>query len=251
MENEFENSQVSRQIDWINCAKFLAILAVLIDHTNRVLYYNQHIALASYYSVSLFILISGYLSFGSNIRHNRSYGGTVIKSCKKITLAYLLASLIYCLLACHVFDFQTYLNAIIHFNASSPFYYVLLYIQLMIANKAIYQLLVYSKRYKKVYEIIYDIVLGAIIFFISSVTTNYTNIFDIYGGGGKVLGGTYLLLFYFGMVFNKYKIFVNNSRIKIVLIFATSVVGYFCWWRLMCNGFKSAIDSKECVKKTL
>lgn len=54
---------MKQEIKWINCAKAIAIFAVLIDHTNGILYTNANIAMASYYSVSLFILISGMLSY--------------------------------------------------------------------------------------------------------------------------------------------------------------------------------------------
>lgn len=56
---------MKQEIKWINCAKAVAVFAVLIDHTNGILYTNANIAMASYYSVSLFILISGMLSFTS------------------------------------------------------------------------------------------------------------------------------------------------------------------------------------------
>ncbi len=56
---------MKQEIKWINCAKAVAVFAVLIDHTNGILYTNANIAMASYYLVSLFILISGMLSFTS------------------------------------------------------------------------------------------------------------------------------------------------------------------------------------------
>lgn len=233
-----------RQIEWINCAKFLAVFAVLMDHTHGVLYTNQHIALASYYSVSLFILISGYLSFSSNLRHDRPYGQSIIQSCKRITLAYLLATFVYTIATYKYFDFKMYLDTIIHFNASEPFYYVLLYIQLMIANKAVYKFVIFSKRYRKMCEILYDFFLGIIIFIIASLTTRYTNIFGVYGGGGKLLGGTYLLLFYVGMVLNKHKVFSSVSKPVTILIFIIASAAYWEWWRLICNGYQSVIDSK-------
>lgn len=59
-----------KTIKWIDCAKCLAILAVMTDHTNGILYTNQDIAYASYFSVSLFIIIAGMMSFLSNERHN-------------------------------------------------------------------------------------------------------------------------------------------------------------------------------------
>lgn len=56
---------MKQEIKWINCAKAVAVFAVLIDYTNGILYTNANIAMASYYLVSLFILISGMLSFTS------------------------------------------------------------------------------------------------------------------------------------------------------------------------------------------
>lgn len=73
---------------------------------------------------------------------------------------------------------------------------------------------------------------------------NYTNILDVYGGGGKVLGVTYLFLFYLGMIFNKYKVFHINNRMKSVLIFIVSAIASFCWWRGICSGLQPVIDSK-------
>lgn len=243
MESKVHNT-MGRQKDWINCAKFLAIFAVLIDHTNYVLYSNQHIALASYYSVSLFVLISGYLCYSSNIKHNRTYGQTIIKSCKRITLAYLLATFIYIISIYKFFDFQVYIDAVIHFNASGPFYYVFLYIQLMIANKAIYKLLVFSEKYNKILEMMYDIGLGIVLLIIASLTTNYTNILGIYGGGGKLLGGTYLFLFFIGMILNKYNVFSHLQKLTLILISGVAGIAYWGWWRIMCKGYQSAIDSK-------
>ena len=37
----------SKEIKWINCAKAIAIIAVLVDHTNGILYSNPNIATAS------------------------------------------------------------------------------------------------------------------------------------------------------------------------------------------------------------
>ena len=61
-----EKVGTSRQVAWINGAKLVAILAVLVDHTNGVLYINQEFALASYFSVALFVLLSGMTSYMTN-----------------------------------------------------------------------------------------------------------------------------------------------------------------------------------------
>lgn len=57
------------QIAWLNGAKFVAILAVMVDHTNGVLYSNWSIAYASYFSVSLFIILAGMTSYFSGLHH--------------------------------------------------------------------------------------------------------------------------------------------------------------------------------------
>lgn len=47
------------RIKWIDCAKAVAIIAVVLDHCNGLLYTNALIAQSSYFSVSLFVLLSG------------------------------------------------------------------------------------------------------------------------------------------------------------------------------------------------
>lgn len=68
-------SAENKQILWLNCSKTVAVLAVLVDHTNGVLYTNQDIAYASYFSVSLFIIISGLTSYFSNSSGKKVSGG--------------------------------------------------------------------------------------------------------------------------------------------------------------------------------
>jgi len=87
-----KQNEIEKRTNWIDCAKSLAILAVLVDHTNGVLYENEHIAFLSYYSVSLFILISGYLCYNSYTKHKIPYVHQLIKSCKKIALSYFVAT---------------------------------------------------------------------------------------------------------------------------------------------------------------
>ena len=56
MSEKIENIKNNRLL-WIDCAKYVAIIAVAIDHTNGFLYDNKTLAFASYFSVSLFYLI--------------------------------------------------------------------------------------------------------------------------------------------------------------------------------------------------
>ena len=72
---------------------------------------------------------------------------------------------------------------------------------------------------------------------------NYTNILNIYGGGGKLLGGTYLILFYLGMVLMKYYKGNDISLKKTVLLSIVSIVAAVLWWKYECWD-RFAIDSK-------
>lgn len=230
----------TKEIKWINCAKFLAILAVITDHTKGILYTNQNIALASYFSVSLFIIISGMMSFSSNERHDRNWLQTFICSGKNIVAAYLAANLIYLIWIDRYFDLKTYLQYVIGFNLSPPFYYVLLYLQLMLINRPIYDII---KRIPEKLYWIWEIGMGIVILFISSLTTNYTNILNVYGGGGKIFGGTYLFLFYLGMLISKHAVFKNMTLKKSAILSAAGFLLWFGWWRFACcNQF--ALDAK-------
>lgn len=50
---------------WINCGKLIAMLAVITDHLYGIVYEDYNIRLVSYFSVSLFVLLSGVTAFYS------------------------------------------------------------------------------------------------------------------------------------------------------------------------------------------
>ncbi len=212
---------------WIDVAKFMAIIGVMIDHTNGLLYKSQKIAYFSYYSVSLFILMMGVTSYWSYSRYNESIINKVGKSCWKIIRPYLVASFIYSIFSDRQFHFGNYLTRVTHFNASGPFYYVLLYLQLLFLVPVLYLILKYADRFK--YGVAVEIIGLIVVLFISSLTTNYSNILDIYGGGGKLFGATYLILLYLGMLFGKHyrKLSVNN--IMLVILFIVSITLTVLW----------------------
>lgn len=230
----------SKEVKWINCAKFVAVLAVITDHTYGVLYTNYNIALASYFSVSLFIIISGMMCFLSNERHELGWFQTFVRSSKNIIVAYLLANFIYLIRINKSFDLRIYLQYVIGFNLSLPFYYVLLYLQLMLVSRLLYNII---KRIPEKHSILWEMGIGSVVLVISFLTTNYTNILNVYGGGGKLLGGTYLFLFYLGMLFSKHDVFRNITLKKSVVLTGTSLVLWIVWWIFVCYD-NYAIDAK-------
>ena len=55
----------------------------MVDHTNGVLYINQEFALASYFSVALFVLLSGMTSYMTNANGKDVSGGGIYETVKK------------------------------------------------------------------------------------------------------------------------------------------------------------------------
>lgn len=224
------------KIQWINCSKFVAILAVIVDHSYGILYSNQDIAYASYFSVSLFIIISGMTSYLSNqAKGNEKWHQTYWRTSRKLVIAYLIAAFVCLIIKTHQFDLMDYCIGILKFNIQGPFYFVALYLQLMLVNRLFYNLLAKTNLKK-------DIFFGSIILLFTAITTRYTNVFDIYGGGGKLLGGTYLFCYYLGMIFIKYDIFRNKLKRGIVFTLV-GIIGYLSWWKFVCID-ELNIDSK-------
>lgn len=132
-----------------------------------------------------------------------------------------------------IVSFEKYLRHVTHFNASGPFYYVLLYIQLVIVSPYIYLFL--RKISKKRYAWVYELLGAGAVLVISSLTTNYTNILSVYGGGGKLFGGTYLFLLYLGMWFAKYYPNINLKWVSSFVLFIIGVTVTITWWRFIYN----------------
>ena len=168
---------MQKKVKWINGAKFLAIMAVVVNHTFNYLYTNSDVGAASHFSVSLFILISGILSYKSNERHELTWYQTFLRSSKSIIIAYLIASAVHVVLLYQYFDFQVYIQLVIGFPGSK--YYVLLYIEMMLVSRLLFNNV---KRVVK-FSLVKDIIIGLLVLVISFVTTEYTNVFNIYGGG--------------------------------------------------------------------
>lgn len=225
---------------WINVAKFVAILAVITDHTSNILYTNKNIAIASYFSVSLFLLLSGYTM---SISAEKNAGNKIIerlkKSFKNILIPYCIATFIYTVAMNRSFSLVDFLNKLIHFNASGPLYYVLLYIQVLIVFPIIYDIKIKADNSK--HSITYKVLIMLLLLIFSSWSNNYTDILGVYGGGGVLFGGSYLILLYMGMLIKDCTyVFDKINRFIGCAFFTVCTIG---WWRFECfNHF--AIDSK-------
>ena len=77
--------------------------------------------------------------------------------------------------------------------------------------------------------------------YISSLTIHYTYILPLHGGGRYLFGGTYLLLYYIGILFANFRLFCF-SKGKRKAIFLLAFCSWFVWWILICSG-KLPFDS--------
>ncbi|MGL5435865.1 MAG: acyltransferase family protein [Lachnospiraceae bacterium] len=225
---------------WINVAKFVAILAVITNHTSNILYTNKNIAIASYFSISLFLLLSGYTM---SVSAEKNAGNNVIKRLKKsfmnIVIPYCIATFVYTVAVNHSFSFVEFLNRLIHFNASSPLYYVLLYIQILFVFPIIYDIKMKADNSK--HGIIFKALILLILLIFSSWSNNRTDILGVYGGGGVLFGGSYLILLYMGMLIKDWTfIFDKINNFMGLIFFMVCTIG---WWQFECFNY-FAIDSK-------
>lgn len=228
------------RVKWIDLAKFLAILAVMVDHTGGILYSSYYVAYSSYFSVSLFIIVLGITTMWQLC----SADNVLKKSwtmCTVILRPYIVATVIYRIFITGFFDFEDILNSIVYFNGTLPFYWVLLYLQLVLISPVIMMFLEHSSgcRIQGLIEMA-----GLIATMVVSwMTTNYSDILGVYGGGGKLFGGTYLVLFYIGMWFAKY---FHKIRIGIASAVICSLIMFACtiaWWIFISNN-RLGIDSR-------
>ena len=239
------------RITWINCAKCVAILAVLVDHTYQRLYDNQDISKLSYFSVSMFILLAGMTTYMSIENHPMGWMKNFFRLSKKILSAYCLSVVVFYIVIYHSFDLENYIRFLFSFNITLPHYFVFRYLQLMIVSKGLWCIVKYCRgRWAILFECIIFIIIAAV----SLLTTKYTNVLNIYGGGGKLFGGTYLILFYIGMfimkhysllrkVFYKQEQALSARRKKLWILSGISLILVAAWWRYECiDNF--CIDSK-------
>ena len=226
-----------RRIEWIDCAKCVAILAVVTDHCNGFLYTNPYIAYASYFSVSLFVLLSGISTWITYQRGKEISFGSQFQKVKKLFLTYAVATfLVLCILQ-HRFDLKEYLFYLIGFSIQGPYYYLIFFIQLLMISPVLVNWcrFVNDSKNKWVMHLVTLCFLG----WFAYISINYTHILKTAGGGERfLLGGTYVILYYLGMMLSSNKAFESGGggRAKRLLI-AWGCIGIAVLWVPMKRDF--------------
>lgn len=116
-----------KRIEWIDCAKLVAIVAVAVDHCNGFLYTKPVIATASFYSVSLFVLLAGISLWIAYEKGREVSFASQFQRVKKILIAYAVATFIGTCMVYRRFDLITYLGHLINFDIQAPYYYLVFF----------------------------------------------------------------------------------------------------------------------------
>lgn len=224
---------MQKRIEWIDCAKLIAMMAVVTDHCNGFLYSRPIIANASYFSVSLFVLLSGISTWVAYERgKDISFIGQFEKV-KKIFFTYAVATFIVLCIIQRRFDLKTYLSYLVGFNIQGPYYYLVFFLQLMM----IAPILVNWCRFvngRKCKWGMHLVTIGFLGWF-AYISINYTYILPVHGGGQFLGGGTYIVLYYLGMMLSSNGAF-EQSRSKRVLITIACTGIAVLWVNLMTRG---------------
>ena len=213
-----------QQIGWINCAKFFAILAVVIDHVKGILYEDEAVQYIFFYSVTVFLFLAGMTAYYSlqNRKPEESFGRWVVRRIGGILVPYLAAVAVYQYVRT---GFQLNLGAFVlwavNFNLEGQFYYVLIYIQLIAAAPVLYLLVMNCRRGKA--SFLFRGIFLVLAWFASMFCMKHTFALETYGGGKYLLGGTYLFVFAAGMVAADMHISLSGKK-KAGIASAASVV---------------------------
>ena len=141
-----------------------------------------------------------------------------------------MATLVFCLLTQGwVFDLEFYLSSVVRFNAAGPFYYVLMYLQFLFAVP----ILALFTRWSGWRGIGLEIVGFMVCLVIGCFTTTHSNVLHVYGGGGNLLGGTFLILLYMGIWFGKYCRDIRLGKLLLFVEFLVFCVAAVAWWGFM------------------
>lgn len=190
-----------KSVVWIDCAKFLAILAVLIDHGKGILYEGETIQYISFFSVSVFFFLSGMTTWYSLGRKKaeETFVRWTARRLWRIIAPYLVAvAVCQFLKSGFTLSLGPYILWVLNFNLEGQFYFVLIYLQLIAAAPVLYLLTIFCRRGR--FSFLWRSGYLAAALALSLFCVKHSTALQTYGGGNYLLGGTYLFLFVMGMI---------------------------------------------------
>lgn len=224
----------TQRIEWIDCARFVAIFLVVVDHTYGITYTNALILTGSFLSVSLFVLLAGISAWLSYNPAKQAAGASAIRRVTKLFLQYALATFIIQCVRRHAFDLEIYIDQLLHFDASIVFYFLAFFFQLTLVAPMLVQWCGFCNRQKA--APLWQAVTVACLCVFAWFSYKRTIVFpSLYGSGKYLLGATYVILYYIGILLASRGIFERTTKQKAVIL-AVSAPVWIAWWLLMGNG---------------
>ena len=188
------------------------------------------IQLGSFFSVTVFVFLAGMTAYLSIEKHyEESLVKELFRRVKNILIPYAIATAVYIAIAHRFFSLDIYLDRLVHFSASGPFYFVVFFTQLIVLSPILYSFL---KKCGNSHAKL--LILTGLVVYISSVFTFKTHILEVHGGGKVLLGGSYLFIYFMGMLFASGHIRFKSVRVELI----SSVVAAIFWftWLKYFNG---------------
>lgn len=210
---------MKKRVNWIDLFKAFAIIAVIIDSTYYYdLFKNPIIQYFSSFSVTLFIFMAGITSALSISKRKNIDAKYFYSRLLTILIPYTIATLIYHLINHNgSFSLPIFFTSLITFSASPQFYFVVFYIQLVLVSGILYSLLNHRPGW---FQVLILILIG----FCTIYLNNNTMLLDIYGGGAKLLGGSYFFVFAMGMAFILNIDYLNQNKSLIWMFVLSSLL---------------------------
>lgn len=215
-----------QRLEWISGAKFIAIMAVVIVHCNGLMYTSNYIAMATSFSVTLFILLSG---IGTYFSYSKSLNTSIVKGVLKtlpLLKSYILATFILYLAYKREFLLLDLLKHIVKFDIEGTFYFVFFFLQLKLISPILLKWYGYCDR-KPNRAMLHGLSLAASLV-LSSIFINHTYTLPLYGGGKFLFGGTYFFVYYLGIVIGSI-CNIKPEKKQLILIGIVSAVLWFIW----------------------
>lgn len=228
---------MTKRIRWVDGAKALSMATVIILHCKGILYTNSYINQITYWCVCTFVVLSGFTTFLADQKH-RSAGTSVSYVKRALTLLgqYATASIL-----CQIFyersiNLQSLLKHLIYFDMCAPFYFFVFFIQLVLISPLLIQWLTYCNQKKK--SFIWNFFTLIFLLLIGLLCIKYTYITPTFGGGQYLFGGTYLFLYYLGMLLCSRDMYieklVQKKRIPAqICTFLISLAGFVTLWLML------------------
>lgn len=206
---------------YLDALREIAMLAVVVDHTWQLAYSSEIILNLSSFLVTLFIFLAGITAFLSmDAKGIQGYDISYVKKRVKAVLVPYLISTAFCIFTngwWH-FDFKEYVKAVILFNGEPAFYFVFFFLQLILVSPVLY-LAVKVIFAKKKYHLLINTIIVALIVWIAYFCTEYTTMLDLHGAGYYLLGSSFLIVYFLGMICGV--LLLNGNSLKAVNVIGT------------------------------